>query len=313
MPVPSGPSSSEPPRGDPAGSQAAPESPATSGQPVDPAGEAPPGGGSPDIDAITARLAARLDGFTPAALVTLGSGLGGVADALTDPVAIPFAEVGLPDTTVPGHHGRLVAGTLAGVPLLIKQGRVHLYEGRQVAEVVAGVRVAAALGADTFVVTNAAGAIVSGAPGDPVAGDLMVLTDHLNLTGHNPLIGRTPPTFVDLQDCYDPALRAAAHRAAAAVGEHLHEGVYAGVVGPSFETVAETAYLRAIGAHAVGMSTVSEVIAARAEGLRVVAFSLLTNVKLPTGSPADHLEVMDVAGRAGPRLAAVIERLVGEW
>ncbi|QBI19203.1 purine-nucleoside phosphorylase [Egibacter rhizosphaerae] len=256
------------------------------------------------------RIAAHLDGREPRVLLTLGSGLGGLADEVADPVVMPFADVGLPDTTVPGHAGRLLAGTLRGVPVLCQQGRVHLYEGRDVAEVVAVVEAAAALGVHTFVPTNAAGGIASGTPADPDPGDLMLITDHLNLTGRNPLIGQTAPHFLDMSSAYDPELRAAAHGAADEVGETLREGVYAGLVGPSFETPAEIAYLRTIGAHAVGMSTVCEVIAARAAGLRVAGFSLLTNVHQPGGTPTDHEEVIDVGGQAGPRLARILGALV---
>lgn len=261
------------------------------------------------MDEITARLRAALGGFAPRALLTLGSGLGDVAAAVTAPTVVPFAEVGLPGTTVPGHAGRLVAGLLEGVPVLCQQGRVHLYEGRDVAEVVAVVRAAAALGAERFVVTNAAGGIGAGAPGDLTPGDLLLITDHLNLTGHNPLVGASPPQFVDLRDAYDPVLRARAHEAAAEAGERLADGVYAGLVGPSFETPAEIAWLRTIGARAVGMSTVAEVIAARALGLRVVGLSLITNVHLPGGSRTDHAEVVRVGAAAGPRLAAVLRAL----
>lgn len=259
---------------------------------------------------IAERISERLEGRAPVALLTLGSGLGGLAADLVDPVAMPFAEVGLPDTTVPGHEGRLLAGTLEGVEVLCQQGRVHLYEGRDVGEVVAAVRAAAALGVETFVPTNAAGGIGAGGPGDPEPGDLMLIADHVNLTGQNPLIGLPTPHFVDLTDAYDPALRAAARRAAEEAGQALREGVYAGLTGPSFETPAEIAWLRGIGVEAVGMSTVAEVIAARDAGLRVVGFSLLTNVHLPGGSHTDHEEVMDVGAQAGPRLAAVLRRLL---
>jgi purine-nucleoside phosphorylase len=262
------------------------------------------------VDGVADRLRERLDGFRPKMLLTLGSGLGGLADDVASPTVVPFGEVGLPDTTVPGHAGRFVAGHLKGVPVLCQQGRVHLYEGRDIDEVVAAVGVAARLGAEVFVPTNAAGGIGDGGSGDLAPGDLMLITDHLNLTGHNPLVGRPRPHFLDLKDAYDPQLRALAREAAESVGERLREGVYAGLVGPSFETPAEIVWLRTIGARAVGMSTVSEVIAARDLGLRVVAFSLITNVHLPGGSHTDHEEVMDVGGQAGPRLAALLRELL---
>lgn len=262
-------------------------------------------------DEAALKLEERLEGFRPKVLLTLGSGLGGLADELEDTMAVPFADVGLPDTTVPGHAGRFLAGRLAGVEVLCQQGRVHLYEGREVDEVVAAVRAASTLGAEVFVATNAAGGIGDGSDDDPVPGDLMLVTDHLNLTGCNPLVGGEEPQFVDLKDAYDPELRVLAHESAEAAGQTLRQGVYAGLVGPSFETPAEIVWLRTIGARAVGMSTVCEVIAARALGMRVVAFSLLTNVHLPGGSSTDHEEVMDVGGKAGPKLAAVIRELVG--
>ncbi len=253
---------------------------------------------------VARALADRLAGFTPRVLLTLGSGLGGLAEEVSDPLVVPFADVGLPSSTVPGHAGRLLAGSLAGTPVLVQQGRVHLYEGVPVRQVVACVQAAAEVGVDTFLVTNAAGGIDPGfAPGD-----LMLLRDHLNLTGTSPLLGG--PTFIDMKDAYDPDLRGAALAAAAEAGERLVEGVYAGLVGPAFETPAEITMLRTFGASAVGMSTVSEVIAARAAGLRVVGFSLITNVHRPGGTPTFHSEVLDVGAMAGPRLASVLRGLL---
>lgn len=230
-----------------------------------------------------------------------------LADELADPQAIDFTEVGLPGPTVPGHAGRFIAGTLAGVPVLVQQGRVHLYEGRPVDDVVAAVQAAAAAGAEVFLVTNAAG----GLRADLEPGDLMLITDHLNLTGRNPLMGMPEPHFLDMKDAYDPALRARAHEAAGQVGERLVEGVYGGLVGPTYETPAEVAMLRSWGADAVGMSTVLEVIAARDLGLRVCGFSLVTNVHRPGGTPTDHEEVLAAGRTAGPRLATVVRALVG--
>jgi purine-nucleoside phosphorylase len=253
-----------------------------------------------DGSAAAGALAERLEGFAPRVLLTLGSGLGGLAGEVADPLVIPFADIGLPSSTVPGHAGRLVAGTLAGVPVLVQQGRLHLYEGVPAAQVVACVLAAAEVGAGTFVVTNAAGGIEPAfAPGD-----LMLLRDHLNLTGTSPLLGG--PTFLDLREAYDTELRAAALRAAAEVGERLVEGVYAGLVGPAYETPAEVAMLRGFGASAVGMSTVTEVIAARERDLRVVGFSLITNVHRFGGTRTEHAEVLDVGAQAGPRLARIL-------
>jgi len=251
-------------------------------------------------------LRAALGGRRPRVLLTLGSGLGGLAERVADPAVVAFDDVGLPGPTVPGHAGRFLAGDLEGVPVLVQQGRLHLYEGVAVGDVTAAVRAAAAVGVEVFVVTNAAGGL------DPsmAPGDLMLLADHLNLTGTNPLVGTVPPVFLDMAAAYDPQLRALAREAAADAGETLREGVYAGLVGPSFETPAEVRMLRTLGADAVGMSTVVEVIAGRALGLRVCGFSLITNVHRPGGTPTDHAEVLAAGAAAGPRLAEVVQRLV---
>ena len=251
-------------------------------------------------------LAERLGGFSPRVLVTLGSGLGALADEIADPVVIPFTEAGLPGPTVPGHSGRFLAGTLRGVPVLAQQGRVHLYEGVPVDTVVATVRAAAAIGVGTFLVTNAAG----GLNPDYSPGDLMLIADHLNLTGHNPLIGMPTPHFLDLKDAYDPALRELARQAAGAVGEAIVEGVYGGLTGPTYETPAEVKMLRTLGCDGVGMSTVLEVVAARDVGMRVCGFSLVTNVHRPGGTPTSHEEVVAVGMTGGPRLARVLGELI---
>jgi purine-nucleoside phosphorylase len=259
-----------------------------------------------DVEAVAAVLAERLDGRRPRVLMTLGSGLGGLADGIADAVVIPNRDIGLPDPTVPGHAGRLVCGTLGGLEVLAQQGRVHLYEGVSVGTVTAGVEAAAMVGVETFVVTNAAGGL--NASYQP--GDLMLITDQLNLTGTSPLVGLAQPHFLDMAGAYDAALRQRAHAVAERRGQRLHDGVYAGLVGPAFETPAEVAMLGTLGADAVGMSTVSEVIAARAHGLRVVGFSLITNVHRPGGTPTTHAEVLEASAEAGPRMAGVIGGLV---
>lgn len=247
----------------------------------------------------------HVEGLRPRILLTLGSGLGALAGEVADPTVIGFPELGLPTASVPGHAGRLVAGRLHGVPALVQEGRLHLYEGHPPADVTAVVRAAAETGVTTFVVTNAAGGL---AP-DLAAGDLLAVSDHLNLTGCSPLVG-PDPTFVDLAEAYDPALRASAHGAAAEVGEQLREGVYAGVVGPAYETPAEVRMLRLLGADAVGMSTVLEVIAARACGLRVLGLSVITNVHRDGGTATDHGEVLDAANSSGARLASLLRVLL---
>jgi len=211
-----------------------------------------------------------------------GTGLAGLADGLTARREIPLAALPqIPLPSAPGHEARLVVGTLAGRQVALFAGRVHLYEGRSPAEVACGVRLLAGLGVRTLVVTNAAGGL------DPhfTAGGLMRVTDHLNLTGRNPLVGPNDdaagPRFPDMSQTYSPRLGALADRAALDLGIRLERGVYAGVLGPSLETPAETRLLRLLGADAVGMSTVTEVIAARHLGLDVLAISCLTNINLP--------------------------------
>ncbi len=251
-------------------------------------------------------LAEALDGRRPSVLLTLGSGLGALAGEVVDPLVLPFSQLGLPVSTVPGHVGRLVVGTLDGVEVVVQQGRVHLYEGRRATDVVAVVRAAARVGVEALVVTNAAGGLRAGLG----PGDLVLLSDHLNLTGTTPLTG---PSFVDMAGAYDPALRALAHEAAASAGEPLHDGVYAGLAGPAYETPAEAQMLRTLGADVVGMSTVLEVIAAREAGLRVLGCSLVTNAHPQPGAPlapTQHAEVLDVGAAAGPRLAAVLRALL---
>jgi purine-nucleoside phosphorylase len=246
----------------------------------------------------------RLRGLSPQVLLVLGTGLGSLAWEVADPVVLDFREAGLPSATAPGHKGQLVAGTLAGVQVLVQQGRLHLYEGYAANQVTACVRLAAQAGVTVLVVINSAGGLRS----DLRPGDLLLITDHLNLTGTNPLIGQ--PCFVTMTDGYDLQFRARAHEAAAVVGERLAEGVYAGLVGPSYETAAESRMLRTLGADAVGMSTVLEVIAARALGLRVLGCSVITNVHQPDNLQVSHGEVLAVATAAGPKLAAVVREVL---
>jgi len=248
----------------------------------------------------------------PEAAVVLGSGLGAFAARLADPVVIPYGEIPeFPVSRVVGHAGRLVIGRLAaargGVAVAALQGRVHGYEGWSAADVAFGVRVVALLGARVLAVTNASGGI---AP-ELAPGDLVRITDHLNLAGANPLTGpndeRLGPRFPDLTTAYDPALGARLDEAASALGIALRRGVYACVPGPSYETPAEIRMLRAMGADLVGMSTVPEVIAARHMGVRVAGVSLVANRAAGlSGTPLTHEEVAAVAAREGERLAALL-------
>ncbi|MEJ7754229.1 MAG: purine-nucleoside phosphorylase, partial [Candidatus Limnocylindrales bacterium] len=244
--------------------------------------------------------------------LVLGSGLGDIAAAIRDATVIPFTQLpGWPAASAPGHAGRLLLGRLGEVPVVCLQGRLHLYEGLDPTLVVEPVLLMGRLGAPTVVLTNAAGGIRAVWP----AGTLMVIEDHLNLTGRTPLLGANAdqmgPRFPDLVDAWDPRLRVLLHRAAAEEAVALEKGVYAGLLGPSYETPAEVRMLRTLGADAVGMSTVLEAIAARWAGIRVCGVSLVTNAGAGiTGQPLTHDEVLAAANEAGPRLARVLRRFV---
>jgi purine-nucleoside phosphorylase len=246
--------------------------------------------------------------------VVLGSGLGDLADAVTDPVVIGFADLpGWPPATAPGHAGRLLIGRLDRTPVVMLQGRLHLYEGNEAGLVVQPVLLMGRLGARVIVLTNAAGGV------NPAfgPGTLMVIGDHLNLTGRTPLLGPNAdelgPRFPDLTRAWSPRLRDGLHAAAHAEGIALVEGVYAGLLGPAYETPAEVRMLRTLGADAVGMSTVLEAIAARWAGLEIAGVSLVTNAAAGyTGQPLTHEEVLAAAAEAGPRLARVIRRFIDE-
>jgi purine-nucleoside phosphorylase len=265
------------------------------------------------LDALATAVRARSD-LVPRVGIVLGSGLGGLADDVEDPVAIPFAELpGWPAATAPGHVGRLLLGRLGGTPVVLLQGRFHLYEGNDPGLVVQPVLLFRRLGAEIVVLTNAAGGV------DPAygPGTLMVIRDHLNLTGRTPLLGPNAdtigPRFQDLTEAWSPRLRAAIHAAARAEGVELTEGVYAGLLGPQYETPSEVRMLRTLGADAVGMSTVLECIAARWAGLEVCGVSLVTNAGAGyTGEPLSHEEVMAAGAEAGPRVARVIRRFVAD-
>ena len=254
-------------------------------------------------DAVTRRLA----GFQPTVAIVLGSGLGSVADEVQSAIRIPQSTIpGFPVPGAPGHKGELVAGMLEGVPVLIQSGRFHLYEGH--APSVAGlpVRVFARLGVPTLIVTNAAGGIrhTFRPP------TLMLIADHINLMWRNPLIGPVEEgeeRFPDMSDPYDSALRALAREVARQERVPLEEGVYAALLGPSFETPAEIRMLQRLGADAVGMSTVPEVVVARARGIRCLGVSAITNVAAGlSAQKLSHQEVLD----AGRQVAGALERLI---
>jgi purine-nucleoside phosphorylase len=250
--------------------------------------------------------------LVPEVGVVLGSGLGGFADAVEDVVAIPYAEIpGWPVSTAIGHAGELVVGRFGGRPIAVMKGRAHLYEGLPAARVVFGVRVLARLGIRALVLTNACGAVDTSL--EP--GQLVAISDHLNLQAASPLIGPNDdalgPRFPDLSDAYDPAFRAAAHAAAARLGITLGEGVYAAWLGPAFETPSEIRMMRALGADLVGMSTVPEVIAARHLGVRCLALSCVTNMAagvLP--EPIEHEKVLAIGAAASTDLIALLREVV---
>jgi purine-nucleoside phosphorylase len=280
---------------------------------VDPTRPIPPAQQRARLDALAAVVRARTE-LVPDVGIVLGSGLGGLADDLTDPVAIPFAELpGWPAATAPGHVGRLLLGRLGQTPVVMLQGRFHVYEGNDPGLVVQPVLLFRGLGARIVVLTNAAGGV------NPAyrPGTLMLISDHLNLTGRTPLLGPNADDlgqrFVDLVDAWSPRLRVGLRAAAAAEGIEVEEGIYAGLLGPQFETPAEVRMLRALGADAVGMSTVLECIAARWTGLEVCGVSLVTNAGAGyTGEPLTHTEVLEAGAAAGPRLAQLIRRFVAD-
>lgn len=262
-------------------------------------------------DRIGERSALQHKIAQPRIAIVLGTGLGGFAERLSDAVAIPYTEIPhFPRPTVEGHAGRLVLGTFAGIPLAVMQGRVHAYEGYTPREVVYPVRVLSRLGVHTLIVTNAAGGIRT----DLAPGQLVLISDHINFTGANPLAGpndsRLGERFFDMSDAYSRRLRALAHRAAASEGVTLPEGVYLGLTGPSFETPAEIRAFRVLGADLVGMSTVHEVIAARHLGMEVLGFSSVTNMAAGVlDEPINHAEVLEIGRRVQQTLTRVLAAL----
>ncbi len=254
----------------------------------------------------------RID-LQPEVAVILGTGLGALARQIESPVAVPYEEIpGFPLSTVESHAGRLIAGTLSGRRVIAMQGRFHRYEGYTLRQVTFPVRVMHALGAHTLIVSNACG----GMNPEWSPGDLMMLRDHINLLGDNPLIGpnddRLGPRFPDMSEPYDTGLAALARAVAAEQGIVLREGVYVAVTGPNLETRAEYRMLRRMGADVVGMSTVPEVIVARHEGMRVLGISIITDQCIPeTLEPASLEKILAVAAVAEPRLTALIAGVLG--
>jgi purine-nucleoside phosphorylase len=261
----------------------------------------------PNAAAVAESLRDRLGVTSPVAAIVLGSGLGGLARSIEDARVIPYAAIdGFFPTAVAGHAGHLIGGRLAGRQVLALAGRFHMYEGHPAAQAAFPIRVVHALGARTLLLSNAAGGIRRTFR----AGDLMVVNDHINFLWTNPLIGPAnvgEDRFPDMSAPYDPTLRAMLHDCARARGGSLHDGVYAGLQGPAYETPAEVRMLERLGADAVGMSTVPEVLVARALGMRVAAISCITNLAAGlTHQKVDHADVL----RATEGAAAQFEQLV---
>jgi purine-nucleoside phosphorylase len=262
------------------------------------------------LDEAADLLRERAGGTLDAAIV-LGSGFGGVLRDRIDATPLAYKKIaGMPEPTVPGHAGEALVGQLHGRRIVAFSGRFHLYEGYDPLDVVYPVAVAAHAGAKTIVLTNAAGGINA----NYHAGDLMLIVDQLNLTGRSPLVGRLPfpgvkDRFVGMVDAYDPHLCALARHIAGQYAIVMHDGVYAGLTGPAYESPAEARLLRSMGADAVGMSTVLETIAARALGMSVIGFSLVTNVHL-TGDATSHAAVIAAAQRGAADVARLIEGIV---
>lgn len=248
----------------------------------------------------------------PTVALILGSGLGAYADTLEDATRLPYGEIPhFHSSTVAGHSGTLVIGRRHGLTIVAMQGRLHAYEGHTHTEVVFPLRTMWQLGARTLLVTNAAGGMSEGLD----AGSLMLIRDHINMTGRSPLVGvnddRFGTRFPDMMDAYDPALRALAREVAASQGTPLLDGVYAGLLGPTYETPAEIRMLAACGADAVGMSTVPEVIAARHMSMRVLGISCITNRAAGMGDDVlDHDDVQEVARRARARFTSLVDGVV---
>jgi purine-nucleoside phosphorylase len=255
---------------------------------------------------------ARIGDVRPATAIVLGSGLGALADEIQQATRVPYADVpGFPSTHVAGHAGMLISGRLEGVPVLALAGRFHMYEGHDAGLAAFPARVAHALGATTLIVSNAAGGI--NRLWQP--GDLMLIRDHINLMFRNPLIGPAEagePRFPDMCEPYDAELADVARRVAAEQGMLLREGVYAGLLGPAYETAAEVRMLAFLGADAVGMSTVPEVLVARALGMRVLGFSCITNLACGlSNTPITHAEVLETTARAAEKFVRLVTAVVG--
>jgi purine-nucleoside phosphorylase len=265
------------------------------------------------IEAAASVIRARTR-IAPRVAIILGTGLGGLAREIESPVIIEYGDIpGFPLSTVESHAGRLFVGHMSGCPVVAMQGRFHRYEGYSLRQATFPVRVLRQLGAETLIVSNACG----GMRADWQAGNLMVIADHINLLGDNPLIGpnddRLGPRFPDCSALYDAGLRALAHRVAAEQGTVIREGVYVAVAGPNLETRAEYRMLRTLGADVVGMSTVPEVLVATHGGMKVLGISIITDMCIPeTLEPASLEKILQIAGAAEPRLTSLVKGVVAQ-
>jgi purine-nucleoside phosphorylase len=256
-------------------------------------------------------IRSRLGEVKPEVAIILGSGLGRLADRITNRQVVPYQDVpGFPPPTVVGHSGSVISGTLGGRQVVALSGRFHMYEGHSAELAGFPVRVLHELGAQTLVVTNAAGGIRRSFK----PGDIMLIRDHINLTFRNPLIGeveRGEERFPDMSDPYDPGLIRLAREVAKSQGTALAEGVYCALLGPTYETPAEVKMLTTLGADAVGMSTVPETIVARARGMRVLGFSCITNLACGlSDTPITHAEVLETTLIAGDRMSSLVAEII---
>ena len=253
----------------------------------------------------------RLGNLKPRVAIVLGSGLGFLADEVVEPIRIAYSAIpGFPEPGVAGHKGELVGGKLEGVPVIVQAGRFHLYEGHSAATAGLPARVFGELGIEILIVTNAAGGVRRTFPG----GTLMLIADHINLMWRNPLAGPSQPgeeRFPIMHDCYDSALRLLARTVARDLGIALEEGVYVALLGPSYETPTEVRMLERLGADAVGMSTVPEVLVARSRGMRCLGFSIITNPGAGiTGEALSHEEVLAVSEQVARRLSVLLKGIL---
>lgn len=263
------------------------------------------------VTAIAAAMQRELGDAPPVAIV-LGSGLGGVVDRVAVRAQVPSIKLGLPQSTVSGHAGRLLVGKLGETDVAVLSGRVHLYEGYTPSEVVRYVRALHRWGVEKLLLTCSAGGMTEGM----IPGTLVVITDHINLQGRSPLTGPQwgPERFPDMGTAYNPAMRADLHAAAASHGVSLRDGVYVAMMGPAYETPAEIRYARTIGGDLVGMSTVPEVLTAVEAGFTCAALSVVSNLAAGmSGEPLTHEEVSEIAGRVGSQVADVFETVVQSW